>query len=66
MATQKFEVGQTVKLVPALPARYSPSGEYEILRRIPEENGETCYRVKSQQDPRARVVRESLLRIVKG
>ena len=65
MATHSFRVGQKVELVPVLPARYSPSGDYKIVRCLPDEDGESRYRVKSEQEPHERVVKESLLRPVK-
>ena len=62
MATHKFRVGQKVQLIAVLPSRYSPSGDYKIVRCLPDENGEPCYRVKSEQERHDRVVKESLLR----
>jgi hypothetical protein len=64
MAAHKFRIGQSVELVPVLPARYSPSGDYKIVRYLPDEDGEPYYRVKSSQEPHERVVKESLLRRV--
>jgi hypothetical protein len=64
MAAHKFRIGQSVELIPVLPARYSPSGDYKIVRHLPDEDGEPYYRVKSAQEPHERVVKESLLRRV--
>lgn len=63
MATHKFRVGQKVQVIitnhsePTLPA-----GQYEIIRQLPESDGEFNYKIKNQQEPHLRVVKESQIR----
>jgi hypothetical protein len=58
MVVQKFETGQTVKLIPS-PYIRNHQGEFEILRVLPEEHGMYQYRIKSITDGVVRVVMES-------
>ena len=62
MATHKFRVGQTVHLVNTPFDRNVPSGEYEIVRRLPESNRELQYRIKGSHEAHERLVNESQLR----
>jgi hypothetical protein len=57
MATHKFRVGRKVQL-----AAYAPAGDYEIVRQLPESNGEFQYRIKGSHEAHERVVKESQLR----
>jgi len=66
MATHKFRVGQMVELVPGLPMRYAPADDYKIVRQLPNDHGEVCYRVKSADKPCERVVKESPLRRIES
>jgi hypothetical protein len=61
MPTYKFQIGQTVFLDPAR-SQNIPGGAYIITKKLPENNGEFEYRVKSVNEPHERVVRESELR----
>jgi hypothetical protein len=61
MPTYKFKIGQTVFLAPAR-SQNIPGGAYIITKKLPENNGEFEYRVKSVNEPHERVVRESELR----
>jgi hypothetical protein len=61
MPTYKFQIGQTVFLAPARSQNIS-GGAYIITKKLPENNGEFEYRVKSVNEPHERVVRESELR----
>ena len=54
-----FRSGQTVRLVRTLSRRAAAEGEFKIVRALPNEGGETQYRVKSAQEPHDRVVKES-------
>jgi hypothetical protein len=65
MAIHKFHAGQKVELVSWLHERYAPTGEYVIVRQLPVEQGEFCYRIRHPEEPHDRVVKESLLRNVK-
>jgi hypothetical protein len=59
MQTYKFQIGQTVFLIPS-PSNV-PGGAYIVTKKLPERNGEFEYRVKSAHEPHERVVRESEL-----
>jgi hypothetical protein len=61
MPTYKFQINQTVFLVPAI-ALNVPGGAYIVTKKLPENNGEFEYRVRSPHEPHERVVRESELR----
>ena len=58
MPTHKFKIGQTVFLSPSLGI---PGGAYVVTRKLPEREGEFEYRVKRDNEPHERVVRESQL-----
>jgi hypothetical protein len=60
MPTHKFHVGQLVQLIPSI-SRNVPGGSYEIVRKLPERDGEFEYRIKSMNERYERVVRESEL-----
>jgi hypothetical protein len=45
MATHKFSVGRKVQLVATLFDRHAPAGDYDIVRQLPESNGEFQYRI---------------------
>lgn len=56
--TSRFRSGQTVRLV-RNPSRAAAEGEFEIVRPLPDDGGETQYRIKSVREPHDRVVKES-------
>jgi deferrochelatase/peroxidase EfeB len=60
MQTHKFQIGQTVFLIP-FPIQKIQGGAYIVTRKLPEHNGEFEYRVKSAKEPHERVVGESEL-----
>jgi hypothetical protein len=60
MPTHKFQIGQTVFLIPS-PGLKIPGGAYVVTRKLPERDGEFEYRVKSVTEPHERVVREGEL-----
>ena len=62
MTAHRFRVGETVQLVEG--SRYlAPAvGGYEIVRQMPNSDGEPHYRVKSRGEAHERVVKESQLR----
>ena len=61
MPAHKFQVGEIVR-VPRSIGRNVPGGRYEVIKQLPEINGEFHYRRKSVNEPHERVVRESQLR----
>jgi hypothetical protein len=60
MPTYKFQIGETVFLSPAH-SRNISGGAYVVTKKLPENNGEFEYRVKSVNEPHERVARESEL-----
>ena len=61
MSTHKFDVGEKVDFVPAFHQRSAPTTEYQIVRQLPDNNGEFFYQIKSAREPHDRVVGESQL-----
>jgi hypothetical protein len=61
MSTHKFDVGEKVDFVPAFHQRSAPTTEYQIVRQLPDHNGEFFYQIKSAREPHDRVVGESQL-----
>ena len=59
--SNQFHSGQTVRLVRSS-MRTAADGEFKIVRPLPDEGGETQYRIKSAREPHERVVKESDLR----
>ena len=59
--THKFRSGQTVHLSRSLAARSAPGGDYKVVRQLPVDGGEPQYRIKSENEPHERVVKESVL-----
>jgi len=57
--TSRFRSGETVRLLRNLSLRAAAEGEFKIVRELPDEGGETQYRVKSEREPHDRVVKES-------
>jgi hypothetical protein len=58
----RFRSGQTVRLVRSS-LRSAADGEFKIVRPLPDEGGETQYRIKSVREPHDRVVKESDLQL---
>lgn len=54
----RFNAGQIVRFVPGTHER-AYGGLYQIVGKLPEERGESQYRVKSTNDNHERIVRES-------
>jgi hypothetical protein len=48
MPTHKFHVGQLVQLIPSI-NRNVPGGSYEIIKKLPESDGEFEYRIKEHE-----------------
>ena len=57
--TSRFQSGQTVRLVRNQSLRAAAEGEFKIVRALPDDGGETQYRIKSVREPHERVVKES-------
>jgi hypothetical protein len=59
--SSRFHSGQSVRLVRSS-LRSAADGEFKIVRSLPDDGGETQYRIKSVREPHERVVKESDLR----
>jgi hypothetical protein len=57
--SNRFRSGQTVRLVRSLSLRAAAEGEFKVVRPLPDDGGETQYRIKSVREPHDRVVKES-------
>ena len=62
MPNHKFKVGQMVDFFPAKRGVAASVRAYKILRLVPYESGERCYRIKTIAEPFERIVKESELR----
>jgi len=60
MPAYKFQIGQTVFIVPSL-FPDSPAATYVVTKKLPERDGELEYCVKSADEPYEHVVGESEL-----
>jgi hypothetical protein len=57
--TNRFRTGQAVRLRSSIRTRSAAGGDYTVLRELPENGGETQYRIKSGHEAHERVVNES-------
>ncbi len=61
--SHKFRIGQLVEFRPQKGSAISPArGAYEILKQLPERDGEVQYRIKSAYEEHERIASESELR----
>jgi hypothetical protein len=60
MGSHQFQIGALVRLLPAF-SRNVAGGSYEIIKQLPQRNGEFEYHIKSVTERHQRVVRESEL-----
>lgn len=58
----KYRVGQRVQLIGASRSLAPSQIGYEIVRQLPEADGELSYRIKSRGEAHERVAKESELR----
>ncbi|MCB1485865.1 MAG: hypothetical protein KDJ88_00235 [Bauldia sp.] len=65
MQNHKFSVGQKVKFQNRIRGASVP-GEYEIVRLLPEEEGQLLYRIKSTLERNERVAAEDQLNTLKA
>ena len=63
MTIHKFQLGQIVFLRPSF-GRNIPGGEYTVIKRMPEREGQFEYRLKSVNEPHERVATEDQLSAV--
>jgi hypothetical protein len=57
----QFCVGEVVTCIPDIVLRYAAPGEYRIIARMPDRDGDRIYRIKSPLEKHERAVKESLL-----
>jgi hypothetical protein len=57
LSDHKFKVGQLVRYT-----SYGASGVYKITQLLPPVGDEPQYRIKSENEPHERVVKESMLK----
>ncbi len=61
MAAHKFHVGQAVQFRTKPFYVDAALGVFEVIRQLPERDGEFEYRIRNAAEPHERVVRESEL-----
>ena len=61
MSGHKFEIGDKVRFIPAFHQKAGKVTDFEIVRQLPDLQGEFFYRIKSLDEPHERVVGESQL-----
>jgi hypothetical protein len=59
--TPQFHSGQTVRFSSGLLRRFASTGDYQIVKRLPDVGDEKQYIVKSALEPCGRVAKESEL-----
>ena len=59
--TPQFHFGQTVRFSSGLLRRLASTGDYQIVKRLPDVGDEKQYIVKSALEPCGRVAKESEL-----
>jgi hypothetical protein len=63
MADHKFHIGQLVQFRTKPFYVSAALGVFEVVRQLPERDGELEYRIKNTAEPHERVARESELSI---
>ena len=61
MSEHKFKVGQTINFRSAVRDRAAAAGRYQITAHRPPDDGEPCYRIKSELERHERIAHESEL-----
>jgi predicted transposase YdaD len=54
----RFAIGSIVRLRRTIPLRNAVPGLYEVLAKLPQQQGEFQYRVKSEREPYQRIMKE--------
>jgi hypothetical protein len=57
----QFNVGEVVTCIPDIILRHAAPGDYKILARMPDRDGDHVYKIKSPLEEHERVVKEGLL-----
>jgi hypothetical protein len=63
MAAHRFDIGQTVQFRTKPFYVSAALGAFEVIKHLPERDGEFEYRIKNVTEPHERVARESELSI---
>jgi hypothetical protein len=61
MTEHRFRIGQKVQLTRGFANRAAAAGDYQVVRQLPDDDGECRYRIKSTREAHDRVVKESEL-----
>jgi hypothetical protein len=61
MERPKFSIGERVQYIPDASQERHRRGVFEVIRCMPIESSEQCYRILSEFDGHERVARESQL-----
>ncbi len=64
MSEHKYGLGQKVQFNGRHHTRSAPVGFYEVVRQLPDLDGDLQYRIKSSREAHERVVKESELQRV--
>ena len=59
MTNYAFKIGQMVEYRPTTRLTGAVPGPYQIIQRMPTEDGEFKYRIKSPREPHERIAKES-------
>jgi hypothetical protein len=62
MDVHLYAVGEIVGFRSSSRGRSAPAGSYRVVSRLPEQDGEPSYRIKSDLERHERIARESELR----
>jgi hypothetical protein len=62
MTDHKFPVGEVINFKSSLRNRSAPAGNYVVIGHRPPDEGEPCYRIKSELERHERIALESELR----
>jgi hypothetical protein len=58
----KFRIGQRVQVIATTRSLTPSPAGYEVVRQLPETEGELSYRIKSRSESHERAAKESQLR----
>ena len=56
--THRFRPGQSVRFCHGYAYRDAPEGTYQVIRQLPQYDGDYQYRIKSAREEHERVVKE--------
>ncbi|MFC7734664.1 hypothetical protein ACFQX4_02220 [Roseomonas sp. GCM10028921] len=63
MPRHSFEIGQSVELVAGILTPPGVTGNYTVVRLLPNDAADREYRIRSDRDGHERVARESQMRL---